>query len=169
MPNMFLYDTSKYLNLYEQVIQKTIKHDTKKFINKYIDNKTISRLEYIDILPDLKNLIENTKKIMNEYSYNINYLRFYVEFHKYNINGCHHSEFDWHEDDYGPVNYNVCTMIYYLYKDDTIVGGNLEFKGQEIEIKGNQVILFNGNIQHRATLMNGKGVRKSIVIMFERI
>lgn len=31
------------------------------------------------------------------------------------------------------------------------------------------LIIFNGNLRHRPTIMNGKGLRKSIVIQFERL
>ncbi len=31
------------------------------------------------------------------------------------------------------------------------------------------LVIFNGNLMHRATIMNGSGIRKSIVIQFERL
>ena len=66
--------------------------------------------------------------------------------------------------------YNTVTCIYYLIKDNTIEGGDLEFEKYDvINIESNMLVIFNGNLMHRATIMNGTGIRKSIVIQFERL
>ena len=53
-----------------------------------------------------------------------------IEFHQRNcgFEKKYKRTFPWHEDDYGAVNFKVYTIIYYIRKDHTIKGGNLEYK-----------------------------------------
>ena len=161
------YDTSKFQTLYDSIIDVNRKDD---FINEYFDEETIEdRPKLIKLNSEINNLILDTKKIMEQNEFKINEDQFYVEFHKYSIQGKYQSMFDWHKDDNGAVNYNVCTCIYYLHKDETIIGGDLQFTEINVKIKPNLAVLFNGYEKHRVLLMDGHGQRKSIVVMFERI
>jgi hypothetical protein len=118
----------------------------------------------------LKELIENTAKIVNNNHFNIDSSNYYIEFHKYFVNGKKTPFFNFRQDDGGAVHYDTVTCIYYLIKDNTIEGGDLEFeKYNVINIESNMLVIFNGNLTHRATVMNGSGIRKSIVIQFERL
>ena len=113
------YDTSKYQPLYDSIIDGNRKDD---FINEYFDEETVEfRPKLINLNSEISNLILDTKKLMEQNKFKINEERFYVEFHKYNIQGQYQPMFDWHEDDNGAVNYNVCTCIYYLHKDENII------------------------------------------------
>jgi hypothetical protein len=70
----------------------------------------------------------------------------------------------------GSVPFNTVTCIYYLEKDNTIEGGDLEFKKYKIiKVESNMLVIFNGNLTHRVTLMNGTGIRKCVVIQFKRL
>ena len=161
------YDTSKYQPLYDSIFDVNRKD---VFIDEYFDEKTIKdRPKLINLNSEINNLIQETKKLMEQNKFKINEERFYVEFHKYNIQGQYQPMFDWHEDDNGAVNYNVCTCIYYLHKDETIIDGDLQFTEIDVKIKPNLAVLFNGYETHRISLMDGHGQRKSIVFMFERI
>ncbi len=114
--------------------------------------------------------IQNTVKIVSNNNFRINPSKYYIEFHKYIVNGKTKPFFDFHEDDYGVVSFNTVTCIYYLEKDNTIEGGDLEFKKHKIiNIKSNMLVIFSGNLTHRVTLMNGTGIRKCIVIQFKRL
>ena len=161
------YDTSKFQPLYDSIIDGNRKD---VFIDEYFDKETIEdRPKLINLNSEINNLIQETKKLMEHNDFKINEDQFYVEFHKYNIQGKYKSVFDWHEDDKGAVNYNVCTCIYYLHKDETIIGGDLQFTEIDVNIKPNLAVLFNGYETHRISPMDGYGQRKSIVVMFERI
>ena len=96
-----------------------------------------------------------------------------MEIHNYSLTGDEGTiqpEFDWHEDDRGGVSYDVCTVIYYLRKDQTIKGGNLEFQGMPtVEIEAPMAVLFRGDMTHRAETMSGFGERSSVVVQMERL
>jgi len=118
----------------------------------------------------IKELIQNTIKIVFNNNFKINPSKYYIEFHKYIVNGNTKPFFDFHEDDGGVVPFNTVTCIYYLEKDNTIEGGDLEFKKYKIiNIDSNMLVIFNGNLTHRVTKMNGHGIRKCIIIQFERL
>ena len=79
--------------------------------------------------------------------------------------------FDWHNDDYGVVNYNVYTIIYYIRKDNTIKGGNLEYifenKNYIEQIENGRILCFDGNLKHRPEICSGIGCRDSIVVFIK--
>lgn len=95
-----------------------------------------------------------------------------IEFHRYVVNGQQAPVFDRHEDDHGGVHYCVNTVVYYLYKDPQIKGGNLTIYVGESEhhidtrpLHGYiRAVAFAGNITHCATNMVGKGNRDCIVV-----
>jgi hypothetical protein len=119
---------------------------------------------------NIKYLIMNTQKIVIDKNFKINPSNYYVEFHKYIVNGKTKPFTDFHQDDYGAVSFKTVTCIYYLEKDSSIEGGDLEIKNETIiNIDSNMLVIFNGNLIHRVTMMNGYGVRKCIVIQFERL
>ena len=119
----------------------------------------------------LKQLIQNTQNIASSHNFNIDPNNYYVEFHKYFVNGKTIPFTDFHEDDYGAVSYNTVTCIYYLIKNDTIEGGDLElFRGGSMEgpfekAERNQgcVFIFPSYTMHRVTPVT-KGIRKSFVL-----
>ena len=121
----------------------------------------------------IKELIQKTVKIVSENHFKIDPTNYHIEFHKYFVNGRMTPFFDFHEDDGGAVSYGTVTCIYYLTKDNMINGGDLEFKIikniNKIDIESNMLVIFTGDLTHRATTMYGSGVRTSIVIQFERL
>ena len=80
--------------------------------------------------------------------------------------------FDWHRDDYAAVGFKVYTLIFYLRKDKTIKGGNLEYEidnGKYIqEIESGDVLCFDGDLRHRPEICAGMGCRDSIVVFVKR-
>jgi len=166
-------DYSKLNILFDKIYQP------KKSNYVYVSYSTSKKEKYnkkIDIDMDnktyLKQLIQNTQNIASSHNFNIDPNNYYVEFHKYFVNGKTIPFTDFHEDDYGAVSYNTVTCIYYLIKNDTIEGGDLEFKNKDkgiIKIDPNMLVIFNGNLVHRVTKMNGSGIRKCIVIQFRRL
>lgn len=80
--------------------------------------------------------------------------------------------FDWHRDDYATIGYKVHTIIFYLRKDKTIKGGNLEYEIDDKkyiqEIESGDVLCFNGDLKHRPEICSGMGCRDSIVVFVKR-
>jgi hypothetical protein len=165
-----LYDDYSNLN---ELFDKIYEGNKSKYL--YISQADSYKERYNKIVnvnykENLKDLIQNTKDIVSSHNFKINPSTYYVEFHKYVINGKTKSFFDFHKDDYGAVSFKTVTCIYYLTKNDTIEGGDLEIKNQTIiNIEPNMLVIFNGNLTHRVTKMNGNGIRKSIVIQFQRL
>ena len=121
-------------------------------------------------------IIIKTKEILdifNKKNYDLS--QYYIEFHQRNcgFEKNHKRTFDWHIDNYGAVNFKVFTIIYYLRKDTTIKGGNLEyiFKKQNYtqQIKNGQILCFDGNLKHRPEMCFGIGCRDSIVIFIKSL
>tara|TARA_B100000902_G_scaffold392666_1_gene445444 strand:- start:1350 stop:2270 length:921 start_codon:yes stop_codon:yes gene_type:complete len=119
-----------------------------------------------------------------------------LEFHTYilkNIETPKTGELDIHTDDRQGVTYDTITLIWYLYKDDSIDGGNISFykDGYSVKKKQEEVLLkifddsttitsnnknkkctcliFTGDIEHSPQKLSGTGVRKSIVFQFRRV
>ncbi len=138
--------------------------------SKFSEKENYNKIINITNQDKIKELIQHTTKIIDQHYFNINSSQYYIEFHKYSVNGKTKAFFNFHKDDRGAVQYNTITCIYYLQKDETINGGDLEFKKEgTISIKSNMLVMFSGNLTHRPTTMNGIGIRKSIVIQFERL
>ena len=80
--------------------------------------------------------------------------------------------FKWHRDDYSTINYKVHTIIFYLRKDNSIKGGNLEYKlGKQIynqKIEAGDILCFDGNIYHQPEICSGMGCRDSIVVFVKK-
>lgn len=80
--------------------------------------------------------------------------------------------FGWHKDDYATIGHKVYTVIFYLRKDETIKGGNLEYKlGKQTynqKIASGDIVCFNGNMYHQPEVCSGMGCRDSIVVFVKR-
>ena len=121
-------------------------------------------------------IIKKTKQILDLFDKtNYDLSQYYIEFHQRNCGfeqKCKRT-FPWHEDDYGAVNFKVYTIIYYIRKDHTIKGGNLEYKLKNKnyiqQIKAGQILCFNGNLQHRPEICSGIGCRDSIVVFVKSL
>lgn len=167
-------------DLYEYVLTKYKKPSISIFdrifdnynpIIQHFDNYDFKKLTDLQLKENLTKLLEHSATLFKANGYKINTDKFYVEFHQYSVVGKKISPtLDWHEDDYGAVNYNVCSMIYYLEKEKNIIGGNIEFKDfGVVEVEPPMVVMFNGDLAHRPEPMEGNGYRDSIVVMFERV
>ena len=101
--------------------------------------------------------------------------KFYIEFHKRN-SGFEKKNFgewfDWHKDDYAAVPWKGYSVIYYLRKDNTLKGGDLEYKLDKTRhihnIKAGDILQFKGNISHRPQATTGFGCRDIIVVFIKR-
>jgi hypothetical protein len=100
--------------------------------------------------------------------------RYCIEFQQINCFGEDKiSRLSWHEDDYGPVGYEVYTIIYYVRKDITVKGGNLKYKiGKNIfehHVNNGDVLIFSGDLKHCPVSSYGFGCRDLIACFIERV
>lgn len=159
-------ENNKLINIHKEVFPKRKeKFSAKSFTNG--DKNNIINTEYI---------LDKTKNILNNLgikNYNIN--RNYIEFQQRNC-GFENSKFrtlNWHKDDKTVTSYSVYTIIYYLRKDKTIIGGNLEYRlrgedKQKQKIEPGTILVFKGDIMHRPEICYGFGCRDNIVVFIKR-
>ena len=97
-----------------------------------------------------------------------------VEFHQRNC-GFEKKKHDWsgwHKDDHANMHCNVYTVLFYLRKDKTVEGGNLEYiensQKKEHTVKSGDVLQFKGNMRHKPQATSGFGCRDIIVVFIKR-
>ena len=128
---------------------------------------------FIPLNDDIRYVLKKASKMLEKNGFKIDDKCFHLDFHCYNLEDktCQ-SQLMWHKDDYGATNYPVNTMIIYLRKDPTIIGGNLLFEEmkhiKEIKVSSNMIIMMHGQVTHKPQEMSGIGCRDSIVIQFKR-
>lgn len=141
---------------------------------KNFDTKGISSAKKSKSKPVIEPLMIKTRELLEMFGktkYDLSH--YYIEFQQRNCGfekKCKRT-FDWHNDDYGVVNYNVYTIIYYIRKDNTIKGGNLEYifenKNYIQQIENGRILCFDGNLKHRPEICSGIGCRDSIVVFIK--
>jgi len=152
-------------------IHNTILPKRKKNFNK-IGILSSKILNYNIILDPIITKSKEILDIFDKKNYDLS--QYYVEFHQQNCGFQKNNKkfFDWHIDNYGAVNYKVYTIIYYLRKDITIKGGNLEYileKNYVQPIEDGKILCFDGNLKHRPEMCSGFGCRDSIVVFIKSI
>jgi hypothetical protein len=153
-------------------------------------NKLKSKEIYCDKIGNDEGLmfIKNyAYEILSSLDFYVNPSECMIEFWSYNTNGGRvTTTLDFHEDDYGVLNDRVDTVIFYTRKDDTLQGGNLKIEEKVkqykilfglgkfhniqqkiIEIKANDIVVFNGNLVHQPEDVTGNGQRDCIVVQFK--
>ena len=100
--------------------------------------------------------------------------KFLLDFHQRNC-GFEKKKYQWstwHKDDHAVIKYPTYTVIFYLRKDITVHGGDLEYKlnGQKHvhTIKEGDVLQFKGDIPHKPQATSGFGCRDIIVVFIRR-
>jgi hypothetical protein len=152
--------------------------DILESLNDFYETNIIHNKNKKDILNIKCNLTEKMNEIcinlFQKYFMNVNPKKYLVECWNYK---CNHKKLKSflaeHEDDFGGINCKVNTIIFYLRKDPTIIGGDLK-----VNIKGNvniipivegDIIIMKGNILHQPTTLEGFGQRNCIVVQMERL
>lgn len=161
---------------------------TKTWTEEHLNKGEYEYVRRIDQCEDLNKLVEISRKLLNENGFIALNSDWHSESHRYAVeNSPIEPEFETHLDDFGAIHYKVNTIIYYLQKDSTIVGGNfiiypnvissdllfggfIELQQTKIitPVKTGTMILLKGNLAHRAEEMDGKGLRRSIVVQIRR-
>ena len=80
--------------------------------------------------------------------------------------------FDWHRDDNAATSYRVYSVLFYIRKDVTVKGGDIDFRiGKDThthKINTGDILQFDGNLMHRPQAAGGFGCRDLIVVFIKR-
>jgi len=125
----------------------------------------------------IADILEIAEKYFERYGYRNHEIKrnnYFIELSRYK---CIKNEkplqiFGYHKDDKSTTDYKVNTIIFYLEKNDTIVGGDLKVKINNkencIPIEKRKAICFKGDLLHTPTEVSGEGVRDCIVVQIHR-
>lgn len=178
------YLSSTELELFQKIHYETVYNKKRKgrFNRKEIGDQASGRVHkdksiYNKIDPILKKGI-NILTRLGITDFDPKY--FSMEFHQRNcgFDSKKHELFVWHQDDYGPTNYKVYTVLFYLRKDKTIVGGDLEYKitnsinetiNYKHQVKAGDILSFKGDLWHMPEPTSGFGCRDIIVLCIKRL
>ena len=107
-----------------------------------------------------------------------NKARFMIEYWRHRLFAENKSHiFSKHRDSFGPILAPVNTCIFYLRKDKTFKGSNLEIYGLHGKLvrkpihtfeTDNKIVLFDGSAFHKVLPYSGFGIRDCIVVMFSK-
>ncbi len=156
--------------------------------DKPITNVQFDFYENKKIKNDFESIVKKAYDLLCLHDFNINGNRGFVELWKYTSNGSEVSgPLTMHIDDNGGVGYAVETCIFYLDKDNSVLGGGLyyveniketkflgvipyyETETKYLDVSGCMIVLLNGNLYHRPKSISGFGTRKCIVVQFESL
>lgn len=170
------YLDSETLDNFKEIHHKLIPKRNKWFNIKSINSRNI-RDNNTDIIQPILNkalCILREQNFKENIDYNPN--QYHIEFQQRNCSNekklINKSWFDWHYDDYGAVSYKTYSIIFYIRKDKTVSGGNLEYKSNgkkhEFLVSESKYIMFPGNLYHNPQPSSGFGCRDTIVVFIKR-
>lgn len=109
-------------------------------------------------IPKTVKLLNLAKTLLTELDIPFSDKDHYIEFHHSRVSskGMVVPKFHWHIDDGGAVNYNSVAVLFYVYKDSDMIGGNLFWNPdgehdngkQLINIETGTVVIMPGNTPH---------------------
>ena len=105
---------------------------------------------------------------------NVDKNEYYIEFHQRNcgFEKKKHQWSHWHTDDHSSINSKVYSVLFYLRKDVTVKGGDLDYKINKTiythKVKPGDIVQFRGDLQHMPQSTNGFGCRDLIVCFIKR-
>lgn len=130
-----------------------------------------------------ENIISLAYNLLTDAKFDVYPNKGVIEFHEYAPKKSApvvYSPLTIHCDDNGAISYPVETCIFYLQRDPSILGGNLDVwdyepnwllscfrtpePTQEILIESGLVLLMRGDVYHRPQDVRGTGIRRSIVV-----
>ena len=170
-------ELNEFIKIKEKILSKRINTYDKRIIFDEITtvNPEKNKKIYEIIQPIKSKSIEilESLKITN-YDKNI----YAIEFHQRNsgFEKKPYELFAWHKDDYEVLGHPVYTILFYLRKDETIKGGNLQYflktKNEKIRhihiVNVGDILCFKGNISHYPEPTSGFGCRDLISVFIKR-
>lgn len=153
---------------FQEIHDKLIPKRKKAFQTKYVKSNKGYKISQ-PIFNKALNVLKENKITNIDKKYSC------IEFHKRN-SGFETKDFgtwfEWHKDDYAIVPWLCYTIIFYLRKDQTIKGGDLEYKiggSKHVAlIHSGTILQFKGDIPHCPQPITGFGCRDIIVVFIKR-
>ena len=170
--------------------------DTLMKLRSIFESKVVNKKEDKNNITQITNIYENDKKIndddlfirglaiqfLQNSNLDVNPDNCMIEYWRYRCFGdVLNSKLIRHTDSYGVFNCPINTCIFYIRKDKTLQGGNLDLYGyginsynfmnkpiKTIESNNNKVICMDGDIVHSISSFQGFGIRDAIVVQFEK-
>ena len=120
-------------------------------------------------------ILDKAERILNKNNVsNFDVSKYVIEFHQRNC-GFEKKKYQWsgwHCDDGGARQFNCYSILFYLRKDKTIHGGDLEYKESGIIkkhiVSSGDILQFRGDLLHKPEATSGFGCRDIIVIFIKR-
>ena len=160
-------------SIHHGIFPKREKGFEKRGFSYFNNAKAKAKSEYDNITQPI---LSKTKEVLNSFGIsNYDLSTWFVEFQQRNCGFEKKAKrtFKWHKDDYSTIPCKVHTVIFYLRKDKSIKGGNLEYKLEKEthhqKIETGDILCFNGNIDHQPEICSGMGCRDSIVVFVKRL
>ena len=124
---------------------------------------------------NIKPIIKKALEILRIKYDNFNSKYFTIEFHQRNsgFERNQNNKFCWHRDDYNIRDFPVYTVLFYLRKDKTIKGGDLEYKLNSSKkvhrVSPGDILCFPGDMSHYPQPTSGFGCRDLIAFFTRRL
>ena len=163
----------QFTNIHEQIIPKRRKNFE---IYEIWDPASRNADKNKNVYPLIDPIIKKGINILEQNGINnFNSKRYTIEFHQRNcgFEKKKHTWSRWHrDDDANRHNFKVYSILFYLRKDKTVNGGDLEYQIQGIKLKhivnGGDVLDFKGDMLHKPESTSGFGCRDIIVLFINR-
>jgi hypothetical protein len=151
--------------------------EIKQFYERSFGSNRYVRYDGYERLPSLINhMLEYCYTYLDSHSItNYNRSNHCIEFHQRNCSNEKQvkAPFGWHQDDNGAVSYKTHSFLFYMRKDSTVRGGNLDYKiGNQIHthiVEPQTILYFTGDLWHIPQQSEGFGCRDITVIFIPRI
>lgn len=176
--NEYYYIDEEYNNI-NNIFLREIEHtkyDKQNYtqITKIYNSRNTSKINN-----DEKYICDIANKYLTECGLKQNTNYFAIEYWRHRLFGENtYHKFSVHKDSFGILYDAVNTCIFYLRKDRTFNGGDLEIYGKKsifISNKSlrtikpnNNILCFDGDVYHKVTDFSGFGIRDCIVVQFAK-
>jgi len=158
------------LEQFKTIHNKIIPYRKKRFERGSVYNNSKPEQKVL-----VKPVLDKALNILSEKGItDIDESKYYLEFHQRNcgFEKKGHQIFDWHTDDDGAMSGLVYTVLFYLRKDITVKGGDLDYKIQQNihthNVKQGDIVQFRGDVKHMPQPTSGFGCRDIIVVFVKR-
>jgi hypothetical protein len=173
-----LYLSPTELEQFQKIHYETIykKKRTKLFqMTEFWESTSKLAHKNKSIYPKIDPILKKTIRVLDSLgikNYDKNY--FSMDFHQRNC-GFEKKKYQWstwHKDDYAATNYKVHTVLFYLRKDVGVIGGDLDYKINNVKythlVKPGDILSFKGDLQHKPQGTSGFGCRDIVVVLIKR-